>query len=116
GGVATDPADDGLQGVKLPPLPPMPASHAISPELVLVDRSLAELVPGEREVRHAQPEPSVPVGVTADTREAIRRMCELSDVNPPRIRRHRVLALSGVLTLWVEAIALLAARLPAHVM
>jgi hypothetical protein len=95
----------------LPPLPPTRASHAISPELVLVDRGLAELHPGEHAIRQGQPEPSVPV-VTPDAREAIRRMCELSDVNPPRIRHRRAVAFSGVLTLWAEALSLLAAQLP----
>ena len=44
----------------------------------------------------------------ADLREAVLRICELSDVNPPSRRARRVLAFSGVATLWIEALLLLA--------
>ena len=43
-----------------------------------------------------------------DLREAVLRICELSDVNPPSRRGRRMLAFSGVATLWVEAALLLA--------
>jgi hypothetical protein len=86
----------------------------MSPELVLVDRRLAEIARTECEGQHPYAEPRLRV-VVPDTREAIRRMCELSDVNPPRIRRRRVLAVSGVLTLWLEVLALLAAQLRIHI-
>ncbi len=39
-------------------------------------------------------------------------MCELSDVNPPRIRRRLVLAYAGPATLWAEAVVLIAAHIP----
>jgi hypothetical protein len=42
-----------------------------------------------------------------DLREAVLRICELSDVNPPSRRARRMLAFSGVATLWVEAALLL---------
>jgi hypothetical protein len=97
------------------PLPPSKrTSHAVSPELVLVDRGLAELARDEDARHHPHSESRLRV-VAPDAREAIRRMCELSDVNPPRVRRRRVLAFSGVLTLWMEAAFLLAAQLPIHV-
>lgn len=43
-----------------------------------------------------------------DLREAVLRICEFSDVNPPSRRGRRMLAFSGVATLWVEAVLLLA--------
>lgn len=43
-----------------------------------------------------------------DLREAVLRICELSDVNPPSRRGRHMLAFSGVATLWVEAVLLLA--------
>jgi len=77
-----------------------PQEVPISPELVLVDRHLADSVEVVRR-RDVQPRLGV---IPNDTRSAILRMCELSDVNPRRRRRRpRLLAYSGVATLWFEA-------------
>jgi hypothetical protein len=42
-----------------------------------------------------------------DVRDAVRRICALADVNPPSRRGRRMIAFSGVATLWVEAALLL---------
>ena len=73
-----------------PPQHHRPVGETFSPELALVDPTLA--------ARDA----------------ATRRICELSDVNPPnRRRRIGLVKLSGVATLWLEVILL--ALTEAHV-
>jgi hypothetical protein len=89
----------------LPPTPPKRTSPDISPELVLVDRNLLPIVCGD----HAD---QTVAELDCDVREAMLRMCELSDVNPPRIRRRRLLAYAGPATLWAEAVLLIAAHIP----
>lgn len=66
------------------PLPPQPPSYAL--RTPTDSETLAE----------------------ADLREAMLRICELADVNPPSRRTRRLLAFSGVATLWVEAALLIA--------
>jgi hypothetical protein len=89
----------------LPPTPPQRTSPEISPELVLVDRDLLPIVRGDRAEQTV-------AELDGDVREAMLRMCELSDVNPPRIRRRRLLAYAGPATLWAEAVLLIAAHIP----
>ena len=84
---------------RLPPTPPHRISREISPELVLVDR---DLLPTEQ---RASPPPA-----EDDAREAMLRICELSDVNPPR--RRRLVAYAGPVTLWAEAVVLVTAHVP----
>ena len=88
-----------------------PAGETVSPELALVDPALAGHA---RE--HAAHRASSAVSsrsrwprlVEDETRDAAtRRICELSDVNPPKRRRHvGVLRLSGVAALWLEVVLL----------
>ena len=86
-------------------MPPHRTSREISPELVLVDRDLLPIVDCDRvEQTVAQLE--------GDVREAVLRMCDLSDVNPPRVRRRRLVAYAGPVTLWAEAVVLIAAHIP----
>ena len=89
----------------MPPTPPQRTSREVSPELVLVDRDLLPIVGGDRV---GQPVAEL----EDDLRDAMRRMCELSDVNPPRIRRRRLVAYAGPVTLWAEAVLLIAAHMP----
>ena len=89
----------------MPPTPPHRTSYEISPELVLVDRDLLPIARGDRPDQTA-------AELEGDVREAMLRMCELSDVNPPRIRRRRLLAYAGPVTLWAEAVLLIAAHMP----
>ena len=96
----------------MPPLPPLDlASHPISPELALVDRDLAEL---SRVAHRDEPEATEPpVGfLESDMREAVLRICELSDVNPPRPRRRLLLAVAAPAALWAEALMLVASFVP----
>jgi hypothetical protein len=69
----------------MPPLPPQPSSTEFQPER----DSLAQ----GGELHHA-----------------IHRLCEFADVNPQPRRRRRLVAFSGVATLWVEAAALVVAQ------
>ena len=81
--------------------PPQRTSSEISPELVLVDR---ELLPGDSRSIVLEPD--------RELHEAMLRICDLSDVNPPRIRRRQLLAFAGPATLWAEAVLLVAAHVP----
>jgi hypothetical protein len=92
------------EGEPLPPTPPHCTSREISPELVLIDRELLP-ISGDDLARLTTAE------VDNGVREATLRMCELSDVNPPRRRRH-VLAFAGPVTLWAEAALFVAAHVP----
>lgn len=92
--------------------PPPHEGLTIGPELALVDPGTARHAPSTG-IRRA-PEPSPLQVVRGDVREAMLRICELSDVNPPRrLRRARVLVFSGVATLWLEVLMLAAAQ--AHI-
>lgn len=86
-------------------MPPHCASREISPELVLVDRKLlpSELGGASR---------AIVLDLDGDVRDAMLRICDLSDVNPPRIRRRRLLAYAVPATLWAEAALLVAAYVP----
>ncbi len=91
----------------MPPMLDLPV-QPISPELALVDRELVErmhvaIPPSEPAV----PEPVLDLG-EEDAREAMLRICELSDVNPPRTRRRLVLAVAVPAVLWTEALLLVA--------
>ena len=87
-------------------MPPNRTSPEISPELVLVDRDLLPIVRDDHFVEPTAAE------LEGDVREAMLRMCELSDVNPSRVRRRRLLAYAGPVTLWAEAVLLIAAHIP----
>jgi hypothetical protein len=92
-------------------MPPHRTSCEISPELVLVDREFFPIARSERvQCRVASRQRGAELD--GDVREAMRRICELSDVNPPRIRRRRLVAYAGPLTLWAEALLLIAAHIP----
>jgi hypothetical protein len=89
------------------PVPP-PTEPFVSPELALVDPDVADhdLRPLDR----GRPKPRLQI-VESDLREVILRMCELSDVNPPRRTRGiRLLAFSGVATLWLEVVLVAASQ------
>ena len=45
-----------------------------------------------------------------DLHHAIHRLCEFADLNPAPRRRRRLVAFSGVATLWAEAAILAAAQ------
>jgi hypothetical protein len=93
----------------LPP-PLHQASHPISPELALVDRHLADLLRAERTDEPAAT-PSPAALLESDARNAMLRMCELSDVNPPPGRR-LTLTVAVPAVLWAEALLLVASRVP----
>ena len=78
-----------------------PPEPTVSPELVLIDPHLS----GCAQEHPARTAPNLPLRVVLDdVRDTVLRMCELSDVNPPRrTRGARLLAFSGVATLWLEA-------------
>ena len=96
----------------LQPPPFDQVSRVISPELALVDRDLAETHHAEQ--RHEPAPAQHGIGfLESETREAMIRMCELSDVNPPRARRGRVLiAVAVPAALWAEALLLVASLVP----
>jgi hypothetical protein len=77
----------------MPPLPPQRDPRAISLELALGDGAV------DSSTR------------LSDREAALLRLCALSDVNPVR-RRRRVVAFSGVVTLWAEAFVIVAAHAP----
>ena len=89
----------------MPPTLPRRTSQEISPELVLVDRELQPIAPSDG-VEESGPD------LDGDLREVMLRVCELSDVNPPPIRRGRLVAYAGPVTLWAEAVLLIAAHIP----
>ena len=95
----------------MPPMLDLPV-QPISPELALVDRELVERM----HVDVPRSEPAVSEHVLdfseRDAREAMLRMCELSDVNPPGARRRLVLAVAVPAVLWAEALLLVASLVP----
>jgi hypothetical protein len=90
-----------------PPLqqPPTP----VSPELALIDRDLARLDLAD-EPAESQPTPA-PV-VESAARDALLRMCELSDVNPPRGHSRLMLTVAVPTLLWAEAVLVVASLVP----
>ena len=96
----------------LQPPPFDQASHVISPELALVDRELAAM----RHADHRDEPAAAQLGAAfleSEARDAMIRMCELSDVNPPRARRGRLLVAVAVpAALWAEALLLVASLVP----
>ena len=94
------------------PPPFAQASRVISPELALVDRELAAM----RDADHRDEPAAAKLGVgflESEAREAMVRVCELSDVNPPRARRRRLLiAVAVPAALWAEALLLVASLVP----
>lgn len=85
-------------------------SDLLSPELVLVDPVLSaescSLVREPPEV--AGPFRLVAAGDEEHVRAAVRRITELSEVNPPRRRRRRLVGVGvgAVAILWLEAVVL----------
>jgi len=95
-----------------------PAGEAVSPELALVDPELFARAGEQAGQRASGAGASLSHGarvVQDEARDAAtRRMCELSDINPPKRRRRvGVVKLSGVATLWLEVVLL--ALTEAHV-
>jgi hypothetical protein len=92
----------------LPP-PLHQASTPVSPELALIDRDLARLVlADDRDQSQVTPAPYL----ESDARDAMLRVCELSDVNPPRARRGVMLTLAVPTLLWAEAVLVVASLVP----
>jgi hypothetical protein len=92
----------------LPP-PLHQASIPVSPELALVDRDLAALVIGDE----PDESPTIPAPLLeSDARDAMLRVCELSDVNPPRARRGLMLTVAVPAVLWAEAVLVVASLVP----
>jgi len=85
------------------------ASILISPELALVDRDLAALViAGAPDESPATPAPLL----ESAARDAMLRVCELSDVNPPRVRRGPMLTVAIPAVLWAEAVLVVTSLVP----
>ena len=81
----------------------------LSPELALIDRDLAALARAhEHDEAPVTPAPSL----QSDARDAMLRMCELSDVNPPRARRGLLLTVAVPTVLWAEAVLVVASLVP----
>jgi hypothetical protein len=92
----------------LPP-PLQQASTLVSPELALIDPVLSALVLA------CEPDESRPAPrafLDSDARDAMLRMCELSDVNPRRARRGRMLTVAVPAVLWAEAVLAVASLVP----
>jgi hypothetical protein len=93
----------------LPPPPLHHASHPVSPELALIDCELATLVRAdEADESQAIPTPFL----ESEVRDAMLRMCELSDVNPSQARRSLMLTVAVPAVLWVEAALVVASLVP----
>lgn len=91
------------------PPPLHQASIPVSPELALVDRDVAALI-----IADAPDEsPAIPAPfLESNARDAMLRMCELSDVNPPRARRGLMLTVAVPAVLWAEAVLVVASLVP----
>jgi hypothetical protein len=92
----------------LPP-PLRQASTPVSPELALIDADLSALVLA-CEADESLLAPTAFLG--SDARDAMLRMCELSDVNPRRARRGRILTVAVPAVLWAEVVLVLASLVP----
>ena len=95
----------------MPPPPLHHASHPISPELALIDSELATLVVAEK-AGESRATPAPGAFLENDARDAMLRMCELSDVNPPRARRGLMLTVLVPAVLWAEAVLVVASLVP----
>ena len=91
------------------PPPLHQASIPVSPELALVDRDVAAFI-----IADAPDEsPAIPAPfLESNARDAMLRMCELSDVNPPRARRGLMLTVAVPAVLWAEAVLVVASLVP----
>lgn len=85
-GVRT-PDDDSGREFNMPPLPSQQSHVVLDPAPAHFDAV------AERDLQHA-----------------IHRLCEFADVTPAPRRRRRLVAFSGVATLWAEAAILVAAQ------
>jgi hypothetical protein len=94
-----------------PPLLLDQAAYPISPELALVDRDFAGLDLAGHIIEPAIKDAS-PGFLESDARDALIRICELSDVNPPRGRARLALAVAVPAMLWAEAVLLVASLIP----
>jgi hypothetical protein len=75
----------------------------------LIDRDLVTLVLADS----ADPSQATPAPyLESDARDAMLRMCEFSDVNPPRARRGVMLAVAVPALLWAEAVLVVASLVP----
>jgi hypothetical protein len=92
----------------LPP-PFHQASIPVSPELALIDGDLARLVlADDGDQSRATPASYL----ESDARDAMLRMCELSDVTPPQARRSVMLTVAVPTLLWAEAVLVVASLVP----
>ena len=90
------------------PPPLHQASTPVSPELALIDGDLAGLVlADDGDQSQVTPAPYL----ESDARDAMLRMCELSDVNPP-LRRGVMLTVAVPTLLWAEAVLVVASLVP----
>jgi hypothetical protein len=103
----TPPRGEGAR--LLPPPPLQQASIPVSPELALIDPDLSALVLA-CEPDEWRPAPTA--FLDSDARDAMLRMCELSDVNPRRARRGRMLTVAVPAVLWAEAVLAVASLVP----
>jgi hypothetical protein len=87
GADARTPDDDTGKEVKMPPLPPQQC-HAVLDTLPEHFAAAAE----------------------RDLHQAINRLCEFADLAPAPRRRRRLVAFSGVVTLWAEAAIIVVAQ------
>jgi hypothetical protein len=93
----------------LPPPPLHRSTIPVSPELALIDGEPGGLVLAyEADPQRATPGPFA----ESEARDAMLRMCELSDVNPPRARRGRMLTVAVPTLLWAEAVLVVASLVP----
>ena len=91
------------------PPPLHQASIPVSPELVLIDRDLAALVIAD--APDESPATPAPLFESAE-RDAMLRICELSDMNPSRARRGPMLTVAVPAVLWAEAVLVVASLVP----
>jgi hypothetical protein len=97
----------------LPPPPLHRSSIPVSPELALIDGDSGALVLAyEADEPPTSPAPFV----ESEARDAMLRICELSDVNPPRARRGRMLTVAVPTLLWAEAVLVVASLVPLGVL
>ena len=93
----------------MPPPPLHRSSIPVSPELALIDGEPDALVLAYKtDEAPVSPAPFV----ESDARGAMLRICELSDVNPPRARRGVMLTVAVPTLLWAEAVLVVASLVP----